>query len=101
MDARPVLGVPTLRPPLLVDVSDRSREAQTSHRAHIVTNKPRKPHTPFTIPFVLDDDPDDDLDDDEFGDDDDDFSDDYEEEEYDEDEDELEELDEGEGGEEE
>jgi hypothetical protein len=39
VDARPVLGVPTLRPPLLVDVSaSRSREAETGHRARVVTN---------------------------------------------------------------
>ena len=39
MDARPVLGVPTLRPPLLVDLSAaRSREAETSYRARVVTN---------------------------------------------------------------
>jgi hypothetical protein len=39
VDARPVLGVPTLRPPLLVELSaSRSREAETGHRARVVTN---------------------------------------------------------------
>jgi len=39
VDARPVLGLPTLRPPLLVDLSAaRSREAETSYRARVVTN---------------------------------------------------------------
>jgi hypothetical protein len=74
----------------LVDVSAaRSREAETSHRARVVTRAlfssgrfqlgshdagdPRTwrgPQALFTTRFVLDDDPDDDLDeDDEFGDD--------------------------------
>ena len=39
MDARPVLGVPALRPPLLVDLpAAQSREGKADHGARVVTN---------------------------------------------------------------
>ena len=73
MDTRPVLGLPALRPPLLVDLStSRSRKTETSHGTRIVTqtdnraafSKARGPEALFTIRFELEDDLDDDLDED-------------------------------------
>ena len=96
MDARPVLGVSSLRPPLLDDLSPaRSREGETGRGTRVVTfsnargarlfsrrwgptpgafgsrlSLARGPRALFTIYFELEDDFDDDLDeDDDFDDD--------------------------------
>ena len=74
MDARPVLGVSSLRPPLLVDLpSARPREGETGGGTRVVTHidspSSRGPRAPY---FELEDDFEDDLDeddDDEDGDD--------------------------------
>ena len=82
MDARPVLGVPALRPALLDDVSTaQSRQGQTCHRARFV----ECPTVNLaTFEDKLDDDLDDDPDqDDEFEDEDDDGDGDDEDEEDD------------------
>lgn len=76
MDARPVLGVSPLRPPLLVDLSTaRSRKGETGRRTRVVrtidSRSSRGPRALFMICFELEDDLDDDLDeDDDFDDDD-------------------------------
>ena len=78
MDARPVLGVPALRPPLLVDLpAAQSREGEAGPGTRVVTNidsissrgprafsSARGPQVLFTISFELEDDLDDDLDED-------------------------------------
>ena len=76
MDARPILGVPAVRPSLLVDVSTaQPGESQTSHGACVVTNIDNLAALPMTHYKFDDDDLDDDDDDDdtddenEFGDD--------------------------------
>ena len=70
MDARPVLGVPALRPPLLVDLpAAQSREGEAGHGTRVVTNSnkedllsSRGPQALLTIRVELEDDLDDDLD---------------------------------------